>query len=85
MDTFSDCNCPTPCTLELGSSEIFKRILLEQLKIKFSKQNINVQTFTDPEKQAFYAKMLSDVMVKTFDGQEEQKIFRKALDGMSKN
>lgn len=85
IDTASDGKCETACKLELGSSERFKSNLVEQQIIKASKAHITPQIFSDPKKQAFYCKLLNDVMMKTFDSPDEQKIFQAALEGMKRN
>ena len=81
----SDKNCLSSCRLQYGLSEVFEQILQEQQNVKSSKSHINPQTFADPNDQKTYLHMLDDVMIKTFDSQEEQTVFRTALEGMKEN
>ena len=81
----SDKNCKNDCRLQYGVSEVFENILQQQQNVKTSKPHIQPQTFSDPKDQALYSHMLNDVMLKTFDGPEEQAIFKAALEGMNKN
>ena len=81
----SDKNCEKGCRLQYGISEVFENILQQQQNVKTSKSHIQPQTFSDPKDQALYSHMLNDVMLKTFDGPEEQTVFKAALEGMNKN
>ena len=81
----SDKNCVKSCGLQYGISDVFDQIVLEQQKVKASKSQIKPQTFDDPNDQKYYDHMLEDVMVKTFTNDDEQKIFRKSLEGMKTN
>lgn len=81
----SDKNCVTSCGLKYGLSEVFNQNVLAQQKIKIFKSKLKVKTFDDPKDQSYYCHMLKDVMVKTFTTEDEQKIFRKALEGMRAN
>ena len=82
----SDKYCSKSCGLQYGISDAFNQIILqEQQKVKHSKLHIQPQTFDDPNDQNYYCHMLNDVMIKTFDSQDEQKIFRKSLEGMNLN
>ena len=81
----SDSNCEKGCGLQYGISQAFDQVVLEQQKVKASKSQIKPQTFDDPNDQNYYKHMLEDVMVKTFTDDDEQKIFRKSLEGMKTN
>ena len=81
----SDTNCLKSCGLQYGISEVFIQNVLEQQKVKYSKYHINPQTFDDPYDQKYYGHMLEDIMVKRFNTDDEQKIFRKSLEGMKAN
>ena len=82
---FSDMKCEKSCGLQYGVSETFNQIVLEQQKIKRSKANIKPNTFDDPKDEIYYRHMLQDIMIKIFDSDDEQKIFRKSLIGMNDN
>ena len=81
----SDKNCSKSCGLQYGISEVFIQNVIEQQNVKYSKSHINPQTFDDPNEQRYYCHMLEDVMVKNFNTDDEQKIFRKSLEGMKAN
>ena len=85
VDTASDQNCKSPCNLEMGSSSLFQQIVAQQQNTNAAKGGQYLYTFSDSKEEAFYHKMLDDDMLKTFDGPEEQEIFRKALEGMNRN
>ena len=81
----SDKNCSKSCGLQYGISDVFNQIVLQEQKVKLSKSHVQPKTFDDPNEQNYYCHMLDDVMIKTFDSQDEQKIFRKSLEGMNLN
>ena len=85
VDTTSDQNCKSPCNLEMGSSSLFQQIVAQQQNTKAAKGDPYLYTFSYSNEEAFYQEMLDDDMLKTFDGPEEQEIFRKALEGMNRN
>ena len=80
-----DTNCEKNCGLNYGISESFQRIVLEQQKIKAAKGHLLSQIFDDPKDQKFYNHMLGDIMIKIFDSKDEQRVFRKSLEGMRSN
>ena len=84
-DVASDKNCENLCHMELGSGENFERNLVQQQAVKLAKSHLSPQIFSDPKQQALYGKMLDDVVYKTLDGPEEQRVFRAALSGMLQN
>ena len=81
----SDKNCKKSCGLQYGISDVFNQNVFEQQNVKCSKSHIKPQRFDDPDDQKYYGHMLEDVMVKTFSSDDEQKIFRKSLEGMKEN
>ena len=81
----SDNNCSKSCRLQYGISEVFIQNVIKQQNVKYSKSHIHPQTFADPNDQKYYGHMLEDVMVKNFSSDDEQKIFRKSLEGMKAN
>ena len=81
----SDQNCKKSCGLQYGISDVFAQTVLEQQKVKFSKSHIKPKTFDNPNDQKYYGHMLEDVMIKNFNTDDEQKIFRKSLEGMKAN
>ena len=83
--SLSDKNCEKGCRLQYGISEVFEQIVLEQQKVKASKSHLKPQPFDEPKEQKHYSHMLDDVMIKTFDSEDEQKVFRKSLEGMNSN
>ena len=80
-----DTNCEKSCGLKYGISESFQRIVLEQQKIKGAKGHLKPQIFDDPKDQKSYSHMLDDIMIKIFDSKDEQRVFRKSLEGMRSN
>ena len=52
---------------------------------KTVKANIKANIFDDPKEEANYNHMIDDVIFKTFDDVSENKIFKKALEGMKSN
>ena len=85
MEAESDRNCKKGCGLKFGISEVFNQHVLRQQKVKASKSHLNPQTFEDPSDQKAYSHLLEDVMIKSFDAEDEQKVFRKSLEGMDTN
>ena len=82
----SDKNCSKSCGLQYGISEVFNQNVIEQQTVRYSKFPSKMpQTFDDPNEQRYYRHMLEDVMLKSFNSDEEQKIFRKSLEGMKAN
>ena len=77
--------CEKSCGLQYGISGEFVQTVVEQQKVKVSKSHIKPQIFDDPDDQKYFCHMLEDVMVKTFLSDDEQKIFRKSLEGMRMN
>ena len=70
------------CRLQYGLSTEFDRIVLEQQNVKASKAHIQPNIFDDPDDQELYSVMTDDVMVKTFDSEDEKIVFKKSLEGM---
>ena len=81
----SDKNCEKTCGLQYGISQVFDQNVLKQQKIRASKAHVKPNTFTDRKDKKYYRHMLDDVMLKTFNSDDEQKIFRKSLEGMNAN
>ena len=84
-----DTNCENSCGLKYGIGESFERIVLEQQKINRAKGRFIPQIFGDPKDHMplyqLYSHMLNDIMIKIFDSEDEQRVFRKSLQGMHSN
>ena len=84
-DPGSDKNCTKGCRLKYGLSDLFNQKVLNMQKVREEKAGIKSNLFENHEDQKLFDKILDDVMIKTFDGPCEQKIFRSALLGMKDN
>ena len=85
QSSLSDAYCEKGCGLRYGISEEFNTIVLEQQKFKASKIEIQPKTFLEADDEKIFRHMTEDVMMKIFDAEDEQRIFRKSLEGMRKN
>ena len=81
----SDRNRDLECGLGYGTSHVFEKNVCAQQKVKSAKLIKNQVMFSDPKDHKNYKRMLDDIMYKTFDGPEEQKLLKKSLEGMKRD